>query len=162
MSEPAIIRIKGLWYEVTRMQESNRESISLDYTGENVLRGKTCKGFCGTFRHSLTPCPAPLAMTLGEQLLAAVPEHLRDRVIRLGATKSGEYELNPRMLKDADSGQYPSVILSPPAPKSDREVLEAMVEQVKGFKGEFGAAFRRLASFLDAKQHLETTKPGPA
>ncbi len=89
-----ILQIDGIWYAMGDL------AVAKDIQGSKYLGSNghafTCRGaleFHGR-RHPLTPINPPLEWKLGCEVLGAVPEEYRDKVVRYGKPEKGESSVN--------------------------------------------------------------------
>ena len=138
MDDKTIIRIKGEWFEADLIQEA-KDIIGqryLDYSGEYVHKCGSDEEFSGK-RHPLTPCSAPKAYTLVEQVLEKIGPDAKPAAY--GSMDPGErFNLHSDrnsygILSDAGNEGDAAVIVfetPPPEPEPEPKTAEELLADI--------------------------------
>jgi|GEM_PF-2350781 len=158
MSEKTQILTDGQWYEVgRRYEDGGTVGLQLD-----SIDGVPCvintNHEANDENFPLTPIDPPIWATLGKNVLASVPEDARPRV-------TGQYAPVPEFdtggyvdsAGEVRNGSYKTdrnvIILSPPEPKTDREMLVELLDAYESAPPDVV-----LRKTEEARDHLDKTK----
>jgi len=167
MDDKAKIVIDGKWYEIGELEHPVKGQLYLADEGSTTVTYATVQRSFDP-RHPLTPCEAPLAFVLGENVIATVDEETQPRITGEFRPTDGveRHWLFGKEYTKCSEGD-PCIILSPPPPepRTAEELLVDIEIRILGFVGEDGGydKLRQIQKDIEAhRANLEAPKSDSA